>query len=226
MHSYPLKYYRLKGANNGKTSVVTAVTPTWGANLCILWIFYLTLLTYFRFSCITIVNFNKKTHKWNMSMKKALSIFNTLLYRSIENQYQFRFFFRKVIEWLRCLTYMYLSIKRNNNNDALKRWSNADFRFSDSSVCLTIDFLRIKLKQIRDFPLFSRLDVLKTVKIGKIVFTYPFYSSFVFYSKSLFEPWFNINIRFHILFPLSSTYVKWIEKGVKVWRNKSNVDYL
>lgn len=95
VHSYPLKYYRLKGANNGKTSVVTAVTPTWGANLCILWIFYLTLLTYFRFSCITIVNLNKKTHKWNMSMKKALSIFKTLLCRSIENQYQFRFFFSK-----------------------------------------------------------------------------------------------------------------------------------
>lgn len=111
-------------------------------------------------------------------------------------------------------------------HDALKRWSNADFRFNDTSVCLTIDFLRIKLKQIRDFPLFSRLDVLKTVKIGKIVFTYPFYSSFVFYSKSLFEPWFNINIRFHTLFPLSSKYVEWIEKGVKVWRNKSNVDYL
>lgn len=146
--------------------------------------------------------------------RKHYIFFKTLLCRSIENQYQFRFFLRKVIEWPRCLTYMYLSIKRNN--DALKRRSNADFRFSDTSVCLTIDFFRIKLKQIQDFPLFSRLDVLKTVKIGKIVFTYPFYSSFVFYSKSLFQPWFNINKRFHILLPLSSTYVEFIEKDVKV----------
>lgn len=85
-------------------------------------------------------------------------------------------FFRKVIEWPGLLTY--LSIKKNN--DALKRRSNADFRFSDTSVRLTIDFLRIKLQQIRGFPLFSRPGVLKTVKIGKIVFTYLFYSPFVF----------------------------------------------
>lgn len=94
------------------------------------------------------------------------------------------FFFSKSGRMTRVLTY--LSIKKNN--DALKRRSNADFRFSDTSVRLTIDFLRIKLQQIRGFPLFSRPGVLKTVKIGKIVFTYPFYAPFVFfYSQSLFE---------------------------------------
>lgn len=37
MHSYPLKHLKLKGAKNGKTSVVTSVTQTGGANLrCIL----------------------------------------------------------------------------------------------------------------------------------------------------------------------------------------------
>lgn len=107
-----------------------------------------------------------------MSMKNALSIFSNT--QSIEQIWIF--FFRKVIEWPGLLTY--LSIKKNN--DALKRRSNADFRFSDTSVRLTIDFLRIKLQQIRGFPLFSRPGVLKTVKIGKIVFTYLFYSPFVF----------------------------------------------
>lgn len=132
------------------------------------------------------------------------------------------FFFRKVIEWPGLLTY--LSIKKNN--DALKRRSNADFRFSDTSVRLTIDFLRIKLQQIRGFPLFSRPGVLKTVKIGKIVFTYPFYAPFVFfYSQSLFELWFNINKRFNVLFPLSAVTF-YFEKGVKVEEIKSNVEHL
>lgn len=137
------------------------------------------------------------------------------------------FFFRKVIEWPGLLTY--LSIKKYN--DALKRRSNADFRFSDTSVRLTIDFLRIKLQQIRGFPLFSRPGVLKTVKIGKIVFTYPFYSPFVFvFSQSLFELWFNINKRFHVLLPLSAAYIEFINilhwKGCEGWRNKSNVEHL
>lgn len=37
IRTYPLKHLKLKGAKNGKTSVVTSVTQTGGANLrCIL----------------------------------------------------------------------------------------------------------------------------------------------------------------------------------------------
>lgn len=122
------------------------------------------------------------------------------------------FFFRKVIEWPGLLTY--LSIKKNN--DALKRRSNADFRFSDTSVRLTIDFLRIKLQQIRGFPLFSRPGVLKTVKIGKIVFTYPFYSPFVFVFFTItFWTVIQYQQEIHVLFPLSAVTF-YFEKGVKV----------
>lgn len=126
------------------------------------------------------------------------------------------FFFRKVIEWPGLLTY--LSIKKNN--DALKRRSNADFRFSDTSVCLTIDFLRIKLQQIRGFPLFSRPGVLKTVKIGKIVFTYPFYPPFVFV---FFTITFWTVIQYQQEIPCSISIIGrniLLWKGCEGWRNK------
>lgn len=85
MYLYFLKYYRLKGVNNGKILVVIVVMLIWGVNFCILWIFYLILLIYFWFSCIIIVNLNKKMYKWNMLMKKVLFIFDILLYWLIEN---------------------------------------------------------------------------------------------------------------------------------------------